>query len=64
MGQKLRERREELGLTLEQAGKLCGVDGSTLSLLERGKMPNASFLILSKVAKGLGLSLDELAIPA
>ncbi len=39
----------------------CAVDASTISLMERGKMPNASFNVLAKIARGLGLSLDELS---
>lgn len=60
-GERIRNRRDELGLNLRQAADHCGVDASTLSRLETDKMPRVSFDILSKVAKGLGLNLDDLA---
>lgn len=59
-GRKIRARRQELGWTMLRAAQACGVDAATISRLEAGKMPNASFVVLGKIARGLGLSLDEL----
>lgn len=59
-GRKIRSARTDLGLTMLQASQRCGVDEATISRLEAGKIPNASFNILSRVARGLGMSLDEL----
>lgn len=60
----LRNRRNELGLKMEQAAELCGVRVSTISRMEAGKMPNASFDTWVKVSDALGLDLKDLAKPA
>jgi len=44
-----------------QAANRCGVDQGTISRLEAGKMPRVAFPVIAKVARGLGVSMDELA---
>lgn len=61
IGIRIRQRRDELRLTIRQVSDRSGVDPSTISRIETGKLPNAAFVVLSKVARGLDLSLDELA---
>lgn len=36
-GIKLRQLRRQLGLTQRQLGALCGVSGTTISMIEHGK---------------------------
>lgn len=62
IGTRLRNRRNELGLTMEQVAERAGVDQGTVSRLEAGKMPRVAFGVICKVARrSLGMSLDELA---
>ena len=52
MGARMRARRNELGLSLEEAAPLCGVHWSALGALERGQR-NPSVLTLLRIARGL-----------
>ena len=59
LGQSLRSRRKDKGLTLAQLGELSGVDTSFLGRIETGKrFPSAR--ILQKVAPLLGYSETEI----
>lgn len=60
VGRRIRERREQLGLDQIAAGERCSVDSSTLSRIETGERPNPRIETLAKIARGLGLSLDDL----
>ena len=55
---KIRERRYELGMTLAQVAKICGVPISTLSDIERGTEPLVT--TAQRIAKALGVSVDDL----
>lgn len=61
IGERLRKAREALDLTMFQAAQRCGVDQGTISRLEAGKMPRVAFPVIARVARGLGVSMDELA---
>ena len=61
LGSRIRERRRELGLTIDQLSDLCGVDQGTISRIENGNMPNVAFRVLRRIAATLELSLDSLA---
>jgi transcriptional regulator with XRE-family HTH domain len=52
MGARIRARRNELGLSLEEAAPRCGVHWSALGALERGQR-NPSVLTLLRIARGL-----------
>ncbi len=63
LGQALRMRRKNRGLTLQQTADLCGLSQPFLSQLENGKaMP--SLLALHQVAAALGTSAQELLQPS
>lgn len=62
-GAILRERREQLGWKMEQAAAVAGVNVGTISRMEAGKVPNASFDTWIKVCEALGLSVADLANP-
>ena len=59
LGEKLRERREELGLTLLQLHDKCGVHPSHLGRIERGER-RPSGAILQQLAEPLGFSEVEI----
>jgi transcriptional regulator with XRE-family HTH domain len=59
LGQKIRKRREELGLSQEKFAEKCEFDRTYISLLERGKR-NISFTNLLRIADGLEISASEL----
>ena len=57
LGEKIRERRELLGLLQPQLASLSGISTRTLQLVERGK-GNPSVDTLSQLAEPLGLRLE------
>jgi transcriptional regulator with XRE-family HTH domain len=59
LGEKLRQRRELLGLLQSQLAALSGVSTRTIQLVEQGK-GNPSLNILLQLADPLGLRLDLL----
>lgn len=59
LGDALRRRREELGLTLKDVGPLVSISPSRLSLLERGQYPRVTSLDVKGLARALKLSTDE-----
>jgi DNA-binding XRE family transcriptional regulator len=52
LGDVIKERREELGLTLSQVSKMSGVGKTTIHDLENGKS-NSKFSTLAKVVQAL-----------
>lgn len=64
LGEKLRQRRELLGLLQSQLAALSGISTRTIQLVEQGK-GNPSLDTLLQLADPLGLRLDlELKDPA
>ncbi|MHC8944933.1 XRE family transcriptional regulator [Advenella incenata] len=61
--QRLRAVRQANDLTLEQAGRACGIAASTLSKIENGLM-SPTYDVLQKLAIGLSLDVSELFTPA
>lgn len=60
VGQRLRKMREERGLSQEELASAAGVRQGNISRLERGKVASPGIDLLSKVAAGLGVSVEEL----
>lgn len=58
-GQRLREKRTELGLSQEAFADKCGLDRTYISGIERGKR-NVSLINIETLAKALGISVSEL----
>ncbi|MGH3062274.1 MAG: helix-turn-helix domain-containing protein, partial [Gaiellaceae bacterium] len=58
MGERLRERRRALGLTLKEAAREAAISTSYLSSIEIGRSV-PSLPILARVVGVLGLSLNE-----
>ena len=57
IGSRLRELREEQGLTATQLGEKCGLTQSTISKVENGKW-SVSLDILSKICEALGARVE------
>jgi transcriptional regulator with XRE-family HTH domain len=61
LGKRLRERREQAGLSQTAVAKQTGIIQGDLSLLERGKKRALWADTLVRLAETLGCSLDYLA---
>lgn len=70
LGELLRQKREELGLTSRQLGEIAGLDGTTVLRFEEGAFAAPRPDKLARVAEALGLSLADVyaladyAVPA
>lgn len=60
LGDKIREVRKEKKLTQEKLAELADVDPKSIIQLESGKRENPTVGTLTKVAKALKISLNEL----
>lgn len=61
IGEKLKKRRKELGMTLEDVAKVVGVSTNYISLIEREKnVPNDE--IITKLAELYKMDLDTLFV--
>ncbi len=58
-GQAVRKLREETGVSQERFAHKAGIDRAFMSRIERGKS-NVSLATIERVARGLGVHLDEL----
>jgi len=59
LGQRVRELRQETGLSQEKFALLISMDRTYLASVELGKR-NISITNIEKIANGLGISLSEL----
>ena len=57
IGQRIRELREEQGLTSTQLADMCGLTQSTISKIENGRW-SASIDILSRICEALDARVD------
>lgn len=56
LGERIRARRESLGMSLEELGIAAGVHWSMCGVIERGQR-NASLHVLLRIAAGLRMDL-------
>lgn len=59
VGERLRRRRSDAGLSQERLGELAGVDRSYVSLVERGRV-NPTVTTLVRLATAAGMNPGEL----
>lgn len=59
-GERIREKRKQLGLTMEQVAVTAGVSTSTVSRIERNAPHQPGKAVLTKIAQRLGLEVDDL----
>ena len=57
LGERIRARRLELGLTMREAAERCGVDHSMIGHLEKGEK-NPTIDTLAAIAQGLEVDLS------
>jgi transcriptional regulator with XRE-family HTH domain len=62
LGQTIRLKREAQGLTQFELAEKSNVDRNYIGMLERGER-NPSYLSLQKIARGLGISVNQLIEP-
>jgi transcriptional regulator with XRE-family HTH domain len=60
LGARIRDLREQRGMTLGDLERACGVSKGYLSQLERGDASNPTIIAVGKIAHGLGVSVPEL----
>jgi transcriptional regulator with XRE-family HTH domain len=60
LGPLLKRLRQDLGLTQRQLGQLAGVRQALISELESGKKLDTQGYILQRLARVLGVTVDEL----
>ena len=61
VGDRIKELREERGLSLSALAKYSGVSKSYISNIERGIQTNPSLIVMKKLAETLDVPLDDLA---
>jgi transcriptional regulator with XRE-family HTH domain len=60
IGENIKKRRTKLGLSQEDFAQKSGVKYTTLTKIESGVIKTPSVLITAKIAKALGVSIEEL----
>ncbi len=60
LGTFVRERRRELGLTLEQVAEVAAISGPAISQIERGQTRSLKGTTARSLAKALQVTTDEL----
>ena len=63
MGIKIKERREELGMTQEELAQKSGVSRQTISSIETGKNENVLVGTLASIATALETTVDKIFYP-
>ncbi|MDZ7785717.1 MAG: helix-turn-helix transcriptional regulator [Candidatus Saccharibacteria bacterium] len=57
---KIKQLREDLGLSREKLARLADVSNNTLINIESGKQQNPTIETMKKIAKALNVSIEEL----
>ncbi len=60
IGENIKKRRAKLGLSQEDFAQKSGVKYTTLTKIESGVIKTPSVLITAKIAKALGVSIEDL----
>ena len=60
IAKNLRKMREAEGLSQEKLARMTDVSNNTIIKIESGKNQNPTLDTLKKIAKALGVSVDEL----
>lgn len=63
MGYKIKERREELRMSQEELSEKSGVNRTTISMLENGKVDQVLTGTLVALAKALETTVDKIFFP-
>ena len=60
IGDNIKKRRTKLGLSQEDFAQKSGVKYTTLTKIETGVIKTPSVAIVAKIAKALGVSIEDL----
>jgi len=60
LGQKIRKLRQKLELSQDDFARKANVPYTTLTKIETGVIKKPSVFVVSKIAKALNVSIDEL----
>lgn len=60
IGENIKKRRTKLGLSQEDFAQKSGVKYTTLTKVESGVIKTPSVLMVEKIAKALGVSIEDL----
>ena len=60
LGQKIKKLRQKLGLSQDDFARKADVPYTTLTKIETGVIKKPSVFVVSKIAKALNVSVDEL----
>ena len=60
MGYRVREVREQVGMTQEELSAKSGVSRATICALEKNQERNTTSKTLRRIAEALGVSVDQL----
>jgi len=60
IGENIKKYRTEQGLSQEDFAKKSGVKYTTLTKIESGVIKKPSVLVMAKIAKALGVNIEEL----
>jgi len=60
IGENIKKRRTKLGLSQEDFAQKSGVKYTTLTKIENGVIKTPSVLMMEKIAKALGVSIEDL----
>ncbi len=60
IGENIKKRRTKLGLSQEDFAQKSGVKYTTLTKIESGVIKTPSVIMVEKIAKALGVSIEDL----
>ncbi len=60
LGQKIKKLRQKLGLSQDDFARKANVPYTTLTKVETGVIKKPSVFVVSKIAKALNVSIDDL----
>ena len=60
IAKNIKKYRAKLGISQDKLSKLAGVTLHTLTKIETGSTPDPRIETLKRIAKGLGVSVDDL----
>jgi len=60
IGENIKKRRTKLGLSQEDFAQKSGVKYTTLTKIESGVINTPSVLMVGKIAKAFGVSIEDL----
>jgi transcriptional regulator with XRE-family HTH domain len=60
LGERLRKRREELGLSQQELARRVKTRQATISDMERGTLKNPGVVLIRRLARALGVTADWL----